>query len=278
MSFIRGPLKTLHGSISVSDSHNPHLAHHFETLQQQRESSALGMWLFLAQEVLFFGGLFCVYIVYRAMYPTEFLYGSSQLAVKWGFINTLVLILSSVTMALAVRESQQGRNKGVVKWLVATFFFGAIFLGIKTVEYSAKWEHGLVPGKHFHFDPHGHGHYEAHGAEKAAPSESHADAQASESHTEPAHADGEKKHITAEDVDPGHLQIFFAIYFAMTGMHALHMVIGMAVMIFLGYKAWKNTFAPENYAFVENFGLYWHFVDLVWIFLFPLLYLLGRHI
>ena len=113
----------------MSDSHSPHLAHHFNTLEQQRESCALGMWLFLAQEILFFGGLFCVYTVYRHMYPDAFMFGSSELNVTLGFVNTLVLIMSSVTMAFAVRESQLGRNKGIIKWLIATFIFGAVFPG-----------------------------------------------------------------------------------------------------------------------------------------------------
>lgn len=236
------------------------LAHHFRTHTQQRESASLGMWLFLTQEVLFFGALFTVYIVYRNMYHDEFVYGSHMLNVTLGFINTLVLILSSVTMALAVREAQLGRNRGIIRWLAATFVFGSIFLGIKTVEYSEKFEHHLVPGPMFHYDP-------GHGAE-AAPAEA-AD------HSAP---EGKGHIIQAENIRPGPLQIFFAVYFVMTGMHALHMIVGMCIMLWLAAKAARNEFVPENHAFVENFGLYWHFVDLIWIFLFPLLYLLGRHL
>jgi len=240
------------------------------------------MWLFLAQEILFFGGLFTVYVVYRTMYPEAFMYGSSILDAKLGFINTLVLILSSVTMAFAVREASLGRNKGVIKWLVATFFFGAVFLGIKTVEYSAKWEHGLVPGIHFTYDPSAEGHGAHHETvEVAAQSDAatvHADDHKDAGANDGDHAEAAVAHLSPENIQPGHLQIFFAVYFAMTGMHALHMIIGMGLMVFLGWKAYKNSFAPENYSFVENFGLYWHFVDLVWIFLFPLLYLLGSHV
>lgn len=241
----------------MTDSHKPHLAHHFHTYQQQRESSSLGMWLFIAQEILFFGGLFMAYIVYRNMYHDAFVFGSYKLNVSLGFINTLVLILSSVTMAMAVREAQLGRNKGILKFLAATMFFGLVFLGIKTVEYKAKWDHHLVPGPYFHYDA---GHGSGHGEEAVVDHKNN-------DHT-----------IDPAAIDPGNLQVFFAVYFAMTGMHALHMVIGMAIMVFIMIQTARNQFIPQSHAFVENFGLYWHFVDLVWIFLFPLLYLLGRHI
>lgn len=258
----------------MSDSHKPELAHHFNTYQQQRESCTLGMWLFVAQEVLFFGGLFATYVVYRNMYHDAFVYGSSKLNVSLGFINTLVLILSSVTMALAVREAQLGRNKGIIKFLAATFLFGAMFLGIKTVEYKGKWEHNLVPGIHFNYDPSHEAHSE--GAASENPAVDHHEVVVADAVEAPSQ---EKSHaIDPANIDPGHLQIFFAVYFAMTGMHALHMIIGMGIIIFMMIQASRNKYIPQSHAFVENFGLYWHFVDLIWIFLFPLLYLLGRHI
>ena len=275
----------------MSDNHSPYLHHHFESLEQQRQSSILGMWIFVAQEMLFFGGIFLGYTVYRNMYPAAYVLGSHQLDVKLGALNTVVLILSSLTMALAVRAGQKGDNKWIFNWILATMVLGSMFLGVKVIEYKAKWDHGLVPGKHFHFDPsasHGEehavnevpvqfvqagevgvadsGHEPVAASDHAVSDEEHA-AQANE--TEAGHA--------AVAVDAGNLELFFCFYFIMTGMHALHMVIGMGLMIWLLVKAKRNRFAAEYYSPVENFGLYWHFVDLIWIFLFPLLYLIGRH-
>lgn len=235
---------------------SPHLHHHFESLEQQRQSSSFGMWVFIAQEIMFFGGLFCGYIVYRNMYPAAFAAGSHELSIGWGAFNTVVLILSSLTVALAVRSAQLGKRKQIMGWIIATMVLGSIFLGVKYIEYSGKWEHHLVPGKHFHYEPH-------HGAAHA-PEAGHSGQE--------GHAD----HV-GHAVDGGHVQIFFAFYFAMTGMHALHMVIGIGIMLWLLRKAYRHHFAENYYAPVEIFGLYWHFVDLIWIFLFPLLYLIGRH-
>jgi len=215
----------------------PGLAHHFDSYAQQRESSNLGMWLFLVTEIMFFGGMFLTYVIYRSRFSAAFHAGSHELDITLGVINTAILIGSSLTMALAVRSAQLSQKKRIVAFLVATMILGGAFLGIKTVEYAAKFEHHLVPGASFHFA--GHGSY-------AGVSEDQA-------------------------------EIFFSLYFAMTGTHALHMVIGIVIMLFTLYPAWKGTFTAENHNFIEGFGLYWHFVDIVWIFLFPLLYLLGRH-
>ncbi len=209
--------------------HTPGLAHHFETQEQQNEASFFGMWLFLATEVLFFGGLFTAYIVYRTADPTAFAAGSHELDLTLGGFNTAVLIGSSLTMVLAVRAAALGRKKGIVGFLVGTLLLGTVFLGVKAVEYSAKFEHHLLPGPGFQWDGAG---------------------------------------------APG-VEMFFNLYFMMTGLHAAHMIIGMGIMLIMLPFAWRGKWTPQNHNFVEGFGLYWHFVDIVWIFLFPLLYLLG---
>jgi cytochrome c oxidase subunit 3 len=209
--------------------HAPGLAHHFDSYEQQKETSLLGMWLFLVQEVMFFGGLFVTYVYYRSLYPHAFNVGARELDVLWGTVNTGVLLLSSFTMVVAVMGAKHGSRGGLLAGLWGTIGFGLLFLGIKYVEYSSKWEHQLVPG--LNFDWHGEA------------------------------ARG--------------IEIFFSLYFGMTGMHALHMVVGIAIMFFMLRPAARGKWTPENHNFVEGFGLYWHFVDIVWIFLFPFLYLIG---
>lgn len=207
------------------------LAHQFVGHAQQSQAAALGMWAFLVQEVMFFGGLFTVYLVYRSLHPAAFAEGSAHLPVDLGTLNTAVLIGSSLTMALSVREAQLGRGRGAALFIAATMLLALVFLGIKSVEYSHKWRDALVPG--LNWDP---------GAE----------------------------------ADP-HLNLFYALYFVMTGCHALHMLVGLVLMLFVARKAWRGGYTPANHIGIECLGLYWHFVDLVWIFLFPLLYLLGHH-
>lgn len=209
--------------------HHPKLQHHFFSMDQQLEASILGMWVFLVTEVMFFGGLFMAYIVYRTMYPAAWEKSSQELNVILGGVNTAVLICSSLTMALAVRAAQVGSRMGQVVNLILTIIFGTTFLVVKYFEYAAKFEHHLVPGPHF-------------GPEPPLPFGS---------------------------------QIFFSLYFIMTGIHALHMVVGIALMLVILAMAWKGKFTPQYYGPIEVSGLYWHFVDIVWIFLFPLLYLLG---
>jgi cytochrome c oxidase subunit 3 len=209
------------------------LAHQFDNLEQQKEASTLGMWVFLATEVLFFGGLFLTYTVYRSQYPLAFGAASRELDVVLGGINTAVLITSSLTMALAVHAAQTGRRRALLLLLVATMALGGVFLGIKSVEYYHKFVEHHVPGPSFHFA-------EAEFARSA--------------------------------------QIFFSLYFIMTGLHALHMIIGIGIMLFMLRWAWNGTITPDYHSPIEISGLYWHFVDIVWIFLFPLLYLIGRHV
>jgi cytochrome c oxidase subunit III len=212
--------------------HHPKLQHHFYSMEQQLEASTLGMWVFLVTEIMFFGGLFMAYIVYRTMYPDAWVKSSQELNVVMGGINTAVLICSSLTMVLAVRSAQTGSRKGLLVNLILTILLGSTFLVIKYFEYAAKFEHHLVPGPHFGPTP-------------------------------PL---------------PFGSQIFFSLYFIMTGIHAAHMVVGIVLMAVILAMSWKGKFSPEYYGPVEISGLYWHFVDIVWIFLFPLLYLLGFHL
>ena len=215
-------------------SHGPTheaLQHQFHSLEQQRESSTLGMWLFLVNEVMFFGGLFAAYIVYRSARPEAFVAGSHALDIGLGLVNTVILIGSSLTMALAVHAAQTGRRRQLLGFLGATGVLGTAFLVVKGFEYAHKWHDHLVPGPGFSF---------------------------------PGPLGGE-------------VEMFFALYFVMTGMHALHMVVGIGLLAWVFAGSWKGRFGPQYYNPVENFGLYWHFVDIVWIFLFPLLYLIGRH-
>jgi cytochrome c oxidase subunit 3 len=213
-------------------AHHPKLQHHFDDMAQQTEASTLGMWVFLVTEIMFFGGLFLAYLVYRHADPMGFQEASNHLNVTWGAVNTVVLIVSSLTMALAVRAAQTSAPpKEQVGWIVATMILGASFLGVKVIEYADKFEHHLVPGPNFVWE----GKY------------------------------------------PAGAEMFYSLYFCMTGLHALHMIIGLGIMTVIAIMAWRGTFDEEYYTPVEVSGLYWHFVDIVWIFLFPLLYLIGYH-
>jgi cytochrome c oxidase subunit 3 len=208
-----------------------YVAHQFDDAAQQHEASALGMWLFLVTEIMFFGGLFTAYVVYRAAYPDAFAGGSHHLDVVLGAINTAVLIGSSLTMALAVHGAQVGSRRAQMWFLFFTMVLGTTFLVIKGFEYAHKFHEDLVPGPAFTFS----------------------------------------------GPDVREVQLFFSIYFAMTGLHALHMVIGNGALAVLFFQARRGDYGPGYYNPVEMSGLYWHFVDIVWIFLFPLLYLIGRH-
>ncbi len=223
-------------------------------MSQQREAGVLGMWVFLLTEVLFFGGVFFAYALYRSWYYDAFAAASKSIEILPGLINTVVLIGSSLTMALSVRASQTNQRKATVNWLLATIVLGTVFLGIKVYEYADKFAHNHVPGANFHF-AHVPGPGEAH--EEAAPA----------------------GHVTT--MGPDELerttQLFFSLYFVMTGLHALHMIVGIVILFIITWMAHKGRFDSEWHAPVEMTGLYWHFVDIVWIFLFPLLYLVERH-
>jgi len=215
---------------------HPRLQHHFDSLEQQKESSVLGMWTFLVTEIMFFGGLFLVYAVYRVLYPGSFAVASRELDIPLGLINTIVLIGSSFTMAMGVHAAALGRRRAAAVWLISTAILGLVFLGVKVGEYQHKFEHHLVPGAHF--------------APDHIPVEHHRGAEA-----------------------------YFSLYFAMTGLHATHMIIGIPILLLLAVQAYRGAFSRSYSTPVEMFGLYWHFVDIIWIFLFPLLYLIdpSRH-
>lgn len=238
----------------MSESHvttQSGLAHQFDDIEQQREAGTLGMWAFLVTEVMFFGGLFLAYILYRSRHPDAFAIASNSLNVTMGFINTLVLICSSLTMALAVYCSQIGKRKPLIIFLLLTMVLGTAFLVIKGVEYHEKYVEHHIPVRFATYEFK----WEEHAAAGAA-------AQAESS--------------TA--VDAGDVEMFFFLYFAMTGVHALHMIIGLGILMTLVFMAKRGRFTPEYHSPVELSGLYWHFVDIVWIFLFPLLYLIGAHL
>lgn len=207
------------------------VAHQFDDAVQQAEAARLGMWTFLLTEILFFGGLFTGYVVYRLSYPEAFAAGSHHLDVVLGGINTAVLIASSLTMAFAVYAAERLRRRGVMLFLTLTILLGSTFLGIKWVEYAHKFEENLVPGASF---------------------------------------------VSPEGAS-SHVELFFSFYFAMTGLHALHMIVGIGILAILLAAAFRRRDGKLNANAVEMTGLYWHFVDIVWIFLFPLLYLIGRH-
>ena len=248
-------------------AHHPALQHHFDTMGQQKEAAVIGMWVFLLTEILFFGGLFMAYMLYRTWYFDAFAEASRSLSLFWGGLNTAVLIGSSLTMAMAVRSAQTNQRKATVNWLILTTVLGCVFLGVKVIEYADKFEHHHVPGYNFQWAAE----HETAPAEGAAAGAAHEAAPA-------AAGAGEHRQLSlnAEQLQLT-TQIYFSLYFTMTGLHALHMIIGIGLMSVITWMAWKGKFDGEYYTPVEMSGLYWHFVDIVWIFLFPLLYLVERH-
>jgi cytochrome c oxidase subunit 3 len=255
----------VHADAHAQGEHHPKLQHHFDTMAQQKEASTLGMWVFLLTEVLFFGGLFFAYMLYRIWYFDAFAEASRTLDIFWGALNTAVLIGSSLTMALAVRAAQTGERAGTVRWLVLTMILGAVFLGVKVIEYADKFEHHHVPGPHFVWD-----------SEHPAPGGVAAGEHGAEAPGVTAAATEHRPAASGTDLQRL-TQIYFSLYFTMTGLHALHMIVGIGIMLVITRMAAKGAFSPAYYTPVEIAGLYWHFVDLVWIFLFPLLYLVERH-
>lgn len=223
------------------EEHHPELLHHFAEPQQQRDAASLGMWVFLGTEVMFFGGLFCAYLVYRRLYFGDFGAASKSIDATLGATNTAVLICSSLTVVLAVWAAQTARRTLLISMLGITMLLGLAFLGIKAKEYTDKFEEHHVPGASFSFN----------------------------NVPIPGHPD--------QFANPRHAQMFFSLYFVMTGLHALHMIVGLGIFTWLLVMAWKGRFTPEWHTPVEIGGLYWHFVDIVWIYLFPLLYLIDRH-
>lgn len=207
----------------------PHVLHHFVDSEQQFESSKLGMWIFLVTEILFFGGLFVAYIVYRAWHPELFILAADHLDTTMGAINTVVLIASSLTIALAIRAAQLNQTGHLIKLLYATIGLACTFMVIKYFEYADKFAVGIYPGAHY----------------------------------------------TYGGIDHELASVFFSIYYMMTGLHGIHIIIGIVFIGKLVYQAKKNVFSSKYYTPVEITALYWHLVDIIWIFLFPLLYLID---
>lgn len=278
---------------AATNEHASNLAHHFDDPGQQVEAAKLGMWLFLAQEVLFFGGLFAAYAYFRGRNPDMFLYAHKLLSWKMGAFNTVVLICSSLTMAAGVRAAQLGRRKNLIWMLVLTLIFAGTFLGVKYVEYKQKFEHQLLWGRSFQPEAElleEHGIPEAVALEESGAAAAHEEVPAPAGEAAPAvvegasdpaaggasdPAAGEPAVPAGEPAPPENLHIFFGLYFALTGLHGLHVLLGMVVIGWVLRRAVRGDFGPSYFTPVDMVGLYWHLVDLIWIFLFPLLYLIG---
>jgi cytochrome c oxidase subunit III len=286
-----------------SEAHPEHLAHHFESLQQQYDSGKLGIWLFLTTEILMFSGLFCGYAVLRSLHPEIFLYAHHYLSVELGALNTVVLIFSSFTMAWGVRAAQLGQTKLLVRLLSITLLCGFVFLGVKFVEYKAKWEEALLPGTYYRPTKPPEGVYmpaiEEGKANAEAKTPAKAPARTEVAEPQAAGSVGERSTIGPAAIGPSGLspawldrkslrhgavwngpepynvQLFFGIYFAMTGLHGIHVIVGLFIIAWLISRARTGYFGPDRFAAVDFTGLYWHLVDLVWIFLFPLFYLIS---
>lgn len=210
------------------------VAHQFDDAEQQKHAATLGMWLFLASEVLFFGGMLAGYAVYRAAYSQAFAAGSGHLDVWLGTLNTAVLLTSSLTVALSVQAIHEDRRRLAARLLIATIVLGFLFLTVKGVEYAHKYDERLIPGRHFAFE-------------------------------------GEQD----DNLSAANVELFFSFYFALTGVHALHMLVGVAVFAVLAWQTVRGKYSSCYHTPVEVAGLYWHFVDTIWVFLFPLLYLID---
>ena len=303
----------------MSDAHGhgdkPFLAHHFEDEDHQFDSGKLGIWAFLVTEILFFSGLFCAYVIYRAMHPEVFTFASNALDTQMGAINTGVLIFSSLTAAWAVRNAQLGQKTGLIVNLSITILCAFGFMGIKYLEYSHKFHLGLFPGDKYEAKEGAYGDeskgnantvaftspdqeesseeslpgvayslgdtQEAELAEAAEALEDHSgEAHADGTHADGTHADGHEPLAPWNDPNVPEstkrkLKVFFGIYFCMTGLHGIHVLIEILVLGWLLTRAIRGHFTPTYYGPIDFAALYWHLVDLIWIYLFPLLYLIN---
>jgi len=255
-------------SQTTTSEHHPALAHQFDSMEQQQDASTFGMWVFLLTEIMMFGGLFTAYLIYRIKYYPAFVAGSTSISVSWGFANTLVLIGSSFTMAMAVWAAQTGRKKSQIWFLIGTMILGSVFLGIKAKEYYDKWDECHIPG---HIIGKG---FNTWGGCSATNKSLGNIAQEIVERGENNH---EEIPLGAATQTAQQTEIFFSFYFAMTGLHAFHMIIGLGLLSWLLLRASRGEFSGQYFTPMELGGLYWHFVDIVWIFLFPLLYLISRH-
>ncbi len=219
----------------------PILEVQFDDLEQQHETSMIGMWLFLSTEVMFFGGLITAYVVYRSTSSREIALASRHMAVWLGCLNTVILLGSSLTMALAVRAAQLCSHRDLVIYLGLTMALGAGFLGVKAIEYSEEFREHLVPGWGFQ-----------------------------------VHEEDVPK-IQEEHLNPGRYEMFFVLYFFMTGLHAIHLIVGIVLVGIMAYLSYHRWFSGGGATQIEVTGLYWHFIDIVWVFLYPMLYLINVH-
>ena len=264
-----------HGvSTQSAPGHHPrpdYVAHHFDSAEQQFDAGKLGVWVFLVTEILFFSGLFCAYAVYRGNHPEVFVYAHHFLDKNLGALNTAVLIFSSLTMALAVRAAQLEQRRALIAFLLVTLLCAFVFLGVKYVEYRQKWEHGLLWAGRYHAT----GQESNHGPEAASADRGAAVAAGPRAgETTPAVPPELPPEATASEDAPRLVGVFFSIYFAMTGLHALHVIGGIGAVTWILARAVRGDFNRFYFGPVDYVGLYWHLVDLVWIFLFPLLYLI----
>ncbi len=220
-----------------ASTHSTVLKHHFDNLEQQHAAERLGMWMFLATEVLFFAGLFGAYTVYRYWYPREFEAASSHLNVIFATVNTVLLVTSSLTMTLAIRSAKLGDRSALIWNLLITAALGTAFMVVKGFEYAQDFEERLLPGAYFSPEL--------------------------------------KSKLAEQGLDPGKVQLFLCFYYIMTGIHGIHLIIGIGCVLWLVGEAYSGNIPPENYSTVDVVSLYWHLVDAIWLFLMPLLYLAG---
>lgn len=249
----QGSLRDLTSTEGKSMSNQRHHAHHFDSAEHEFKSSIFGVWVFLCTEILMFGGLFVGYIIYSEKYPEVFAAGAKFLDWRLGAINTVVLLLSSFTIAVSIRNIQLGEQKKALRNMLITLLCGVVFMGIKAYEYNHKFHLGLYPGKYFNYHPNAH----------------HSDDALAAEH------DKEGEYEQMDDL-PKNIPMYFSFYFLMTGIHGTHVLIGMGLILWCFIRARKGEFGPGYYTPMEGSALFWHLVDLVWIYLFPLLYLIKE--
>ncbi len=254
----------------ASNAHSSVLKHHFDNLEQQHSAERLGMWMFLVTELLFFSGLFVSYTVYRHFFPAEFAFASSHLILWIAGVNTVLLITSSLTMTLAIRAAQLGQKKNLITYLVITAALGTGFMGFKAFEYYTDIHEKLVPGEMFNTEYARAVELEAH-PPSAKDTHEHVEDWASDlaKHNK-GKSLGDEGYISHEKV-----QMFLMFYWIMTAIHGIHIIVGIGCILWLVQQAMCGKIPPENYSTVEVISLYWHLVDMIWLFIMPLLYLAG---
>ncbi|QEG31283.1 Cytochrome c oxidase polypeptide I+III [Gemmata obscuriglobus] len=261
-----------------ASTHSPVLKHHFEDLGQQHACERLGIWMFLTTEILFFGGLFAAYTVYRMYYPAEFVFASSYLNRTFATVNTMLLITSSLTITLAIRSAKLGDRAAVIRNLLITAALASAFMVVKGFEYNNDFEERYVAGAPFRVE------YDK-AVTKLAPlsdadaakfvKDNHANKHPEIQHWAAQLALHNREGVGHGALDPGKVQLFLCFYYIMTGIHGIHIIIGIGCILWVAWEAWRGTVPPENYSTVEVVSLYWHLVDAIWLFLMPLLYLAG---